>query len=273
MNVSFVKQICGVVIVVLVLATFWSWMLDVKCWRVDGRLVARGPSCTGAWRECSVVRQISAFLSISDFGPSDSSKSFLDLRCFESHFSRCKKLFWHASKRIQTLQAGDFSSFLSSNRDPLWPQTCCHVMSRCHFSQVVQELFAHRRSGAKSMVSSNGSVQHLSFQWFNHVEALQSDCLINSSCFEAGGPMATHQGQPFQQQRTATMPCRSMPCTREEGGIRPTLHIDVHGCRDPLEPPEITPGHDANGCFWVCHGLSTFILMKSRALFSTFVEY
>ena len=145
--------------------------------------------------------------------------------------------------------------------------TLCHVVTRCHFSQVVQELFAHRRSGAKSMVSSNGSVQHLSFQWFNrfnHVEALQSDCL------EAGGPMATHQGQPFQQQRTATMPCRSMPCTREEGGIRPTLHIDVHGCRDPLEPPEITPGHDANGCFWVCHGLSTFILMKSRALFSTF---
>ena len=68
-------------------------------------------------------------------------------------------------------------------------------------------------------------------------------------------------------------PCRSMPCTREEGGIRPTLHIDVHGCRDPLEPPEITPGHDANGCFWVCHGLSMFILMKSPALFSTFVEY
>ena len=37
MNVSFVKQICGVVIVVLVLATFWSWMLDVSAavWMVD----------------------------------------------------------------------------------------------------------------------------------------------------------------------------------------------------------------------------------------------
>ncbi len=129
---------------------------------------------------------------------------------------------------------------------------CHHALSRCH-SQVVQELFAHRRSGAKSMVSSNGSVQKLSFHgltWFKHTEPRPFPCsdllrLADQWRHTKDRPSATDVYSHAMQH-----------CT-EEGGIRPTLHIDVHGCRDPLEPPEITPGQDdVNGCFWVCHGLS-----------------